>query len=108
MVGTSVSGQYGGVTTAPQSNTPTNLIGGKLTSQAAKWQEKYQGEAQKTPKGAKGSNITISATPQLQQLLGFAVNGQSVTVQNATGLNPTLSPVNNENLAGTLQQYGGQ
>jgi hypothetical protein len=108
LVGTSVASQYGinetsAYTAAGKTTSAGQAAQGKNQDQAAKkWEAKQQG------KSTKGSNnITISATPQLAQLLGFAVNGQSVTVQNATGLVPTTSAVQPQNLAGTQQTYSG-
>jgi hypothetical protein len=107
-VGVSVSGGYGGPSTATgtAASASKGFTGKDQTKKAEQWEAKYQKQAPKQT-GKKGSqDITISATPQLAQLFGFAINGQSITVQTATSLSPSSGQVNPDNLAGTVQQYG--
>lgn len=100
--GTSVASKYGGpddatayATAGKAASAQQALKGKDLSKKAQDWETKQQG------KSTKGSNITISATPQLQQLFGFALNGQSITATTATSLTPVGGNVNNENLAGS-------
>jgi hypothetical protein len=102
--GTTVAAKYGGdVNTALQQgfNAPSAKEGfkGKDRSEDIKKQR---------ASGKEKQVLQISATPQLQQLLSFALNGQSVTSTTATSLVPSLGPVNPESLPGSApSNYSG-
>jgi hypothetical protein len=102
LAGTSVASKYGGPSddaayaqAGKAASAQQALKGKDLSKQAQDWETKQQG------KSTKGNNITISATPQLQQLFGFALNGQSITASTSTSLTPVTGNVNSENLAGS-------
>jgi hypothetical protein len=100
VAGLSASSQFGGTQGDPAAYAAANA--------AASSNQKLKGKdlsgKLKTGEAATGKAATqlqISATPQLQQLLSFAVNGQSVSASSATSLVAPLGPVNPDSMAGS-------
>jgi hypothetical protein len=105
LAGLSVASQHGGPT-----DEQAYAAANKATSAGQKLQGKDQTAALKKAdaKAKEKQVLTISATPQLQQLLSFAMNGQSVSTTTATSLTPTLGALNSESMAGNSpSNYSG-
>jgi hypothetical protein len=102
--GSTVAAKYGGDTgTALQQgfNAPS-------AKEAFKGKDRSADIKKQQASGKEKQILQISATPQLNQLLSFALNGQSVTATTATSLSPTLGPVNPESLPGSApSNYSG-
>jgi hypothetical protein len=108
VAGLSAGSQFGGTIGDPAAYAAANAA----TSSNQKFKGKEQSGRLKTGEAATGKAITqvqISATPFLNQILSFAVNGQSVSASSATSLVAPLGQVNPENMAGSSPaNYSGQ
>jgi hypothetical protein len=105
LAGLSVASQHGG---APDDQAYA------AANNAASAKQNLQGKNQQAALAKANANakekqvLTISATPQLQQLFSFSLNGQSVSATTATSLTPTLGPLNTDSMAGNApSNYSG-
>jgi hypothetical protein len=105
LAGLSVASQHGGAPDDQAYAAANNAASAKLNLQG---KNQAAALAKADTKAKEKQVLTISATPQLQQLFSFSLNGQSVSATTATSLTPTLGPLNTDSMAGNApSNYSG-